>query len=256
MPQRLFPRLVFLLGSVLVLTSAIGLAALLVTTRNAATQYAARSFEAKILVADNLLAQPDRAAADARLRALGIELRGETPLATRAPIPFHQRTLAELSHLLPGRELLVSELPEPVLWIAAARADDGWVGLPLLSLRASLRWGTVLWLVTGLLVVFGAAAWYANSLVRPLAALARAAPALVAGEPAPSLPARSARELVELAGSFERAAADTRAAAHERQILLAGLSHDMRTPLARLVLALELLDSGDDRRIQIGRAHV
>jgi two-component system osmolarity sensor histidine kinase EnvZ len=107
-------------------------------------------------------------------------------------------------------------------------------------------------LLAGLLLVFGAAAWYARSLVRPLRALAQAAPGLAAGEPAPEMPAHAVTEIIELAAALDRAAAATRTAAQERQLLLAGLSHDMRTPLARLVLALELI--GGDASIRDGMA--
>ncbi len=75
--------------------------------------------------------------------------------------------------------------------------------------------------------------------------LATAAPGLAAGAPAPTLPRSAAAEISELATALNRAAADTQIAARERQLVLAGLSHDMRTPLARLTIALELLDGGD-----------
>ncbi|MDR3387827.1 MAG: ATP-binding protein [Rudaea sp.] len=252
MPRRLFPRLVLLLGAVLALNSLIGLLLVLATTRDAALQYAVRSFETKIAAADALLGQADRGAADARLQALGIEHRLQPPAAAPRLPPFHRQIERELQLHLPGRSLRLVEAPQPMQWISAERAADGWIGISLLSLRGPLRWSTTLGLVASLLLTFGAAAWYARSLLRPLRTLAAAAPGLAAGEPAPSLPRHAATEIVELATALDRAAADTRTVARERQLMLAGLSHDLRTPLARLVLALELVDG--DAAVRAGMA--
>jgi len=251
--KRLFPRLVLLLGGVLFLASLAGLLLLQAATREISVQYTARSFATKVIAADVLLQQADRGAAEARLHALGIEHRTDQPALPAPLLPFHRDMQRELAALLPERSLAVVELPQPMLWIAAEHAADGWIGLPLLSLRGPLRTSTVLTLLCGLLLVFGAAAWYARSLVQPLRLLAEATPGLFAGEPAPSLPGNTAREIADLAAALDRAAADMRAAAQERQLLLAGLSHDMRTPLARLTLALELLDGGDPA-IRVGMA--
>jgi two-component system osmolarity sensor histidine kinase EnvZ len=201
--------------------------------------------ESQIVAADVLLAQSDRAAAEARLRTLDLQHRAQAPAAAATLLPFQRDLAAELAQRLPARELRMIEMPLPMLWVAAANGGDGWVGIPLLPLRGPLRWTTAVALLAGLLLVFGAAAWYARSLVRPLHTLAAAAPSLAAGEPAPVMPRHAVIEIAELAAALDRAAADTRAAAQERQLMLAGLSHDMRTPLARLVLALELLGGGD-----------
>ncbi len=66
------------------------------------------------------------------------------------------------------------------------------------------------------------------------------------------MPAHAAAEIVELANALDRAASATRAIAQERQLMLAGLSHDLRTPLARLVLGLELV--GGDVGVREGMA--
>ncbi|MGA9335275.1 MAG: ATP-binding protein, partial [Rudaea sp.] len=176
---------------------------------------------------------------------LGLELRTQTPAAQSPRLPFMRDLAQQLAQRLPVRDLRLVETPRPILWVAAQPGNDGWIGIPLLRLRGPLRWTTNVALLAGMLLVFAAAAWYARSLVRPLHALAQAAPGLLAGEPAPSMPRHTVREIADLANALNAAAAQTRSAAHERQLMLAGLSHDMRTPLARLVLALELLDAGD-----------
>jgi len=246
--RRLFPRLALLLGAVLALYTLIGVALLLAATREVAASHTLRSLETKIASADLLLAQTDRAGAEQRLETLGVQHRAQAPVADDGIGAFQRDIAAELARRLPTRRLHLSSTPQPMLWIAAERASDGWIGIPVLYLRGALRWSSTLAFAVALLLVFGAAAWYARTLVKPLRTLAAAAPGLAAGEPAPALPPHAATEIAELAAALDRAAADTRAAAQERQLMLAGLSHDMRTPLARLVLALEMLDGDADMR--------
>lgn len=246
--RRLFPRLALLLAGVLAVYTLIGIALLLAATRDIAASHTLRSLETKIASADMLLAQADRAGAEQRLETLGVQHRDAAPPADDEIGAFQRDIAAELARRLPTRRLHLSSVPQPMLWIAAEKTRDGWIGIPVLYLRGALRWSSALALVAALLLVFGAAAWYASTLVRPLRTLAAAASGLAAGEPAPALPRHAATEIAELSAALDRAAADTRAAAEERQLMLAGLSHDMRTPLARLVLALEMLDGDAEMR--------
>lgn len=253
MPRHLFTRLVLLLLAVLALSTMIGLVLLRIAMHDVTVLHTARALEAQLVAADVLFAQSDRADAQMRLHRLGLEHRPDPPESSPRVLPFLHDVETELARRLPSRNLSLIASPQPMLWVAAERTGDGWIGIPLLPLRGLLTWSLLLSLLVALLLVFGAAAWYAGTLVRPLRLLAAAAPGLAAGEPAPALPRHAATEIGELAAALDRAAADTRDAARERQLLLAGISHDMRTPLARLALALELLN-GDDATIREGMA--
>lgn len=55
------------------------------------------------------------------------------------------------------------------------------------------------------------------------------------------------REVRELAQGFNRMARALEVSASERRLMLAGLSHDLRTPLTRLKLMVELQEGGDDK---------
>src|SRR5690606_35555189 len=50
-------------------------------------------------------------------------------------------------------------------------------------------------------------------------------------------------EMTEVYRAFNQMAEDVEQVAQERELMLAGVSHDLRTPLTRLRLALEFLDS-------------
>ena len=65
-----------------------------------------------------------------------------------------------------------------------------------------------------------------------------------------ALPEKGPRELVRLVRSFNVMADEVTALMSSRNALLAGISHDLRTPLTRMRLALELLPPGVDESIK------
>ena len=118
--------------------------------------------------------------------------------------------------------------------------DEYWVMLPWerfepeLSLQW-LSWGLVL------LALALAGAWFiASNLARPLAALTAAAGRLGRGEAHRPLAEEGARELRLLSAAFNRMAGGLESMERERAMVLAGISHDLRTPLSRLRLSLEM----------------
>ena len=98
-----------------------------------------------------------------------------------------------------------------------------------------LGWGLAL------LALALAGAWLiASNLARPLAALTRAAERIGRGEAHQPLAEEGPRELKTLAAAFNRMARDLESMERERAMVLAGISHDLRTPLSRMRLALEM----------------
>lgn len=92
------------------------------------------------------------------------------------------------------------------------------------------------------LVVTLAIAWIlARRVSAPVARLADAARQIGAGEHPPHLPESGDRELAGLARVFNETAAQLAAQRENQATLLAGVSHDLRSPLARLRMALGIL---------------
>jgi two-component system osmolarity sensor histidine kinase EnvZ len=130
--------------------------------------------------------------------------------------------------------------------------DDYWVMLP--RERFEPVFG-LQWLGGGLalLVLALIGAWLiASATSRPLAAITAAARAVGRGQAPAPLPETGPRELRTVAEAFNRMAGDLAAMERERAMVLAGISHDLRTPLARLRLAAEM--SGADKEIIAGIA--
>ncbi len=119
--------------------------------------------------------------------------------------------------------------------------DEFWVMLPRGRFEPSfgvewLAWGAAL-----LALALLGAALIASRIARPLAALTRAAAHLGRGETPAPLPVEGPRELRTVSAAFNRMARDLASMERERAMVLAGISHDIRTPLARLRLGLEIL---------------
>jgi len=110
---------------------------------------------------------------------------------------------------------------------------DRYAVKPPLAAIAVVVLGTLLSLLTALFLV--------RRITVPLARASQAASQVGAGELPEPLPETGPAELAELARRFNIMAAEVRELLDNRTTLLAGISHDLRTPMTRLQLNLELL---------------
>jgi len=122
--------------------------------------------------------------------------------------------------------------------------DEFWVMLPRERFEPQLGLGWLGWGAGLLALALLGASLIAASISRPLRALASAAHRVGRGERPAPLAEQGPRELATVASAFNRMANDLAALERERAMVLAGISHDVRTPLSRLRLALEM--SGAD----------
>ncbi|MDO9465991.1 MAG: ATP-binding protein, partial [Thiobacillus sp.] len=115
---------------------------------------------------------------------------------------------------------------------------DRYAVKPPLAAIAVVGVGAFLSLLTALFLV--------RRITVPLARAARAASQVGAGELPEPLPETGPAELAELARRFNTMAAEVRELLDNRTTLLAGISHDLRTPMTRLQLNLEMLRTASD----------
>jgi two-component system osmolarity sensor histidine kinase EnvZ len=97
------------------------------------------------------------------------------------------------------------------------------------------------WLFGTALLVFSIAALFLRTQVRGIARLAAAAEALGMGRDMEPIRPEGAIEVRRAAAAFNRMAERLRRYLTQRTTMLAGVSHDLRTPLTRLRLALAML---------------
>ncbi|GAB3416506.1 ATP-binding protein [Massilia agilis] len=101
--------------------------------------------------------------------------------------------------------------------------------------------------VVGVLSVLGAA--LISSLVNlPLARLTAAARAIAQGERPAPLPEKGSKEIIQANRSFNQMVEDLAQVEKDRAVILAGISHDLRTPLARMQLEVEMANLSQEAR--------
>lgn len=127
------------------------------------------------------------------------------------------------------------------LWVSLALDDDRyWVFID--RDPAARTYGTqwIGWAAVAVLLSLLGAVLITRLINRPLAQLSRAAADMGSGrQPAP-LPETGPVEIRAVNESFNRMVADLGKLEADRAVLLAGISHDLRTPLTRLRLEVEM----------------
>lgn len=182
-----------------------------------------------------------------RLQSVHVQPLTKPPLEERVHDEFtraaHARLREEYGHAVrlggdPGGGALA--------WLALPRAAPMyWVGVPSSRSARPFPWHRLTWLVVGIALGVLGAYWLVRRINRPLRELALAAKVVGRGQAPPPLPRNAPTELLPVFNAFEDMARDVQRLDQDRSLLLAGVSHDLRTPLARVRLALEMLDPGD-----------
>lgn len=165
---------------------------------------------------------------------------------------FHEVIKTVRQQLGPRTRLASSVNGQAGLWasfsLEAGDEDEYWLMLPGEHARTTLPlywlgWGC-LSLTLALLV-----AWIIVSRIStPLRNLAKAASEVGRGRQPALVAERGALEIQQLAATFNRMSEDLQRMNSDRTEVLAGISHDLRTPLTRLRLELELSISDEETR--------
>ena len=146
-----------------------------------------------------------------------------------------------------GEVVFTAGARHPVTWIEVTRPDGRivWLGIDDDIVESHVVLRLVLALVLGLAVVTAASSMIARRLTQPLEALRRriASHDGAAGAPAPAPAAAPATtlEIDAIEAAWLALADRLDHQESERALLLAGVSHDLRSPLARIRMAAELL---------------
>ncbi len=129
----------------------------------------------------------------------------------------------------------------PGLWVSFKIGGvEYWAVLPRVKVEqpTTLQWAW--WGTLSIVIVFLGSwliTWHVN---RPIQTLVRAVGKIGKGERADTLAEVGPIELRTLTRSFNQMTADLTRLQQERTVMLAGISHDLRTPLTRLRLAVDL----------------
>jgi two-component system osmolarity sensor histidine kinase EnvZ len=154
------------------------------------------------------------------------------------------RFLEDIRDRLPPGSLVRIGPPArpPTLWVHEA-TDSNWIVLPMTSLHPPrprdqmLEWLAIIFTLAVMCALF--VAW---RLQQPLTALAHAVVRFGRGQSVPPLRERGPRELRELTHGFNQMVREVSRTEQDRAVMLAGVAHDLKTPLARLRLRAEMME--------------
>lgn len=155
---------------------------------------------------------------------------------------------AVLAQLGPRTRFAGAVFGQPGIWVSFTidgdspedAGDEYWVMLPGEHAARQYPWHWLAWGGASLVLALLVAWLIVSRITQPLRALAAAAAEVGRGRHPAPLDERGSLELQQLAEAFNRMSHDLRRIDAERAEVLAGISHDLRTPLARLRLEAEL----------------
>jgi two-component system, OmpR family, osmolarity sensor histidine kinase EnvZ len=138
-----------------------------------------------------------------------------------------------------------------LLFVRLTAGTEGyWVGFPLPRSRDPDEWPTraLTWAAVVIALLLVAAFGFARYLARPLRELNSAVERVGRGDTPAPLPESGPSEIAAVNRGFNAMLGNLRQIERDRALLLAGVSHDLRTPLARLRLGIEMSTRDDETR--------
>jgi two-component system osmolarity sensor histidine kinase EnvZ len=257
-PRSLFGRLVLLLFVVVALAA---VATAVMFNRDRAALIARQFSDTKIVQLKALRAaieSTDESHRRETLARLGTEYgvrivpQAERPLIGGPPLgPAMAQLEGHLKEAL-GPDTAIRAAPRlGQLFVHVKAGDAGyWIGFPVTSRPPddAIPWRAVVWALTIVVLLLVAAFAFARYLARPLTDLKAAVERVGRGETPPPLPESGPSEISAVNHGFNAMIASLRQIERDRAVLLAGVSHDLRTPLARLRLGIEMSTRDDAAR--------
>ena len=135
----------------------------------------------------------------------------------------------------PGNFIVMVQLPDGVLWTM----------MTYKRLNTSTTYIFILWMIGSSVLFFVVAAMFLRNQVKSLRRLAAAAEGFGKGRPIAFSKVEGALEVRQAAVAFLQMRDRIQRQIRQRTEMLAGVSHDLRTPLTRMKLALEMMDDDD-----------
>jgi len=155
-------------------------------------------------------------------------------------------TEAASLYLGAGTKVKVETTDRTYVWVNELAHPQYWIRMPIGEYDGSTPISLIIF--SGVLLFLSlAGAWIlVSQLHRPLKRLAFAAREIGRGDYPGKLKETGPQELVSVTSAFNQMAADVHQLEEDRTLLLAGISHDLRTPITRIRLSLEFLSEQDD----------
>lgn len=134
----------------------------------------------------------------------------------------------------------------PVIWLKTWLSPNIWVRVPLTEIHQSDFSPLFRYTLAIMLLAIGGAWLFIRMQTRPLVELEHAALQVGKGIMPSTLREYGASEVRSVTRAFNQMVAGVKQLADDRTLLMAGISHDLRTPLTRVRLATEMMAQEDN----------
>ncbi len=183
-------------------------------------------------------------------RELGISLYTTNSAAEENGLRWaqHYRFLSQqMAHQLGGPTDVRVEVDKnsPVVWLKTWLQPDIWVRVPLTEIHQGDFSPLFRYTLAIILLATGGGWLFIRIQNRPLVELEHAALQVGRGIIPPLLREYGASEVRSVTRAFNQMASGVKLLADDRTLLMAGVSHDLRTPLTRIRLATEMMSMED-----------
>jgi two-component system, OmpR family, osmolarity sensor histidine kinase EnvZ len=135
------------------------------------------------------------------------------------------------------------------LWVSfQIEEDDYWLRVERerIERNPGLQW--MIWGAVALLLSIAGAVLISRAISNPLRKLARAAQQVASGTKPQPLSETASGEVAQVNRSFNQMVSSLAKVDEERAVMLAGVSHDLRTPITRMRLELEMSSLSNESR--------
>lgn len=188
------------------------------------------------------------AALDSDYRNAGIRLidtRVAQPRALQEAVYYATLSRSLQRSLNRPTEVRLEESDALYAWIKLPEQEFYWLRVPLAETDVAYPAPQMVFIGAILFLSLLGGWWVARSISRPLKRLQFAAREVGRGDRPGALKVVGTHELKALTKSFNQMARDVEQLEEDRTLLLAGISHDLRTPITRIRLACEFLPDSD-----------
>ena len=252
LPDTLFGRTAAILLGIFLLAQGAALYAVWKTVVSPLAQRSADDLAARmVLAAQTWVELPPETRPDYEIELFlkhNLELgKVDKALATRPPDSYFGDLLAESLSQRTGQNIRLKQGPDPAWAWAEILLAGNILRVGFLRDRYELEapWEAGAVFLAGAMLTLIAALLLARRTSTRLRLLARSAAEVGQGRLPERLPETGAEELKTLTVAFNRMADEVQALLENRTVLLSGISHDLRTPITRMHLALAMLDGAD-----------
>jgi two-component system, OmpR family, osmolarity sensor histidine kinase EnvZ len=253
-PRTLLGRSILIIGAPLVLVQIIATAIFYERHYDNITKRLARAIAGEVAVVIQLLDDaPQDALSSGRLNLAETVLQFDIAFQSGNVLPaepppsngsvLETKLFDALHHRLIYPFQIDTDTSDELVWIWVQLPKGVMVvRVPRSRLFSDTTYLFIAWMVGSSVVLFVVATFFMRGEVRPIRRLAKAAESFGRGIDVPDFKPQGAAEVRLAARSFLQMRERIRRQIDQRTIMLAGVSHDLRTPLTRMKLQLAIAD--------------